>query len=105
MRTSQATLYSNNNLARKAGFEDDCFLSHFQFRPQNKNASFIFCYLLAKGTHDMSKSKSNCVYNSTILLVLDNRCWGADSTSTSFPPAEREKSKLRSTCKSSNAHD
>ena len=36
-----------------------------------------------------SKSKSKCVYiysgNSTI-LVLDNRRWGADSTSTSFPP-------------------
>ena len=33
--------------------------------------------------------KSKCVYiysgNSTI-LVLDNRRWGADSTSTSFPP-------------------
>ena len=37
----------------------------------------------------ISKSKSKCVYvysgNSTI-LVLDNRRWGADSTSTSFPP-------------------
>ena len=45
---------------------------------------------LHSNTKSKSKSKGVYIYsgNSTI-LVLDNRRWGAGSTSTSFPPVPR----------------